>query len=112
MGRHHPKIKTRRVKNKWLCDSGAMICVAGTKLLEQFGMEVKDLIPNSLKVTSADASPMTVLGVTFIKFEHNDRETCEIVYICQGTQTNLLSYDAFVALGLMPGGLGECCQSS
>ena len=107
MGRHHPKIKKRTVKNKWLCDSGPMICVAGTKFLKQFGMDVKDLIPNSIEVTSADSSHMTVLGIVLVKFEHNDRETCELVYICEGTQTSLLSYDACVALGLMSGGLGD-----
>ena len=42
-----------------------------------------------------------MLGVVLLTIELNGRSTQQLVYICNGTKINLLSFDACVELGIM-----------
>ena len=86
-----------------MLDSGASISVAGLKVLKVLGIRKEDLLQTKLTVTSADSSKMTILGVVLLEFRHPDTKEIvpELVYICEGTKTNLLSFGACVALGYM-----------
>ena len=71
--------------------------------MRSFGLREDNLLPTKVQVKSADSSSMNVLGTIIIEFKRPDvkKSTIQMVYICEGAQTNLLSYSACVELGFM-----------
>jgi len=54
-------------------------------------------------VISADSSSINVLGALVVNFacKATKRKSTDILYICKGTRTSLLSLEACVSLGLI-----------
>ena len=64
-------------------DSGADICLAGTRHLNMLGVEAEHLTPCRKNVTTAGGSTLTCKGWFQCEFEIGNNTTCQPVYICE-----------------------------
>ena len=91
-----PKTKVRMTNYPFLCDTGASVCIAGFHFLSEIGLCKDDLLPTTMRISSADSSNIEVSGIVFIKLENKetDIEIKEMFYTCEGTTGALLSLES------------------
>ena len=85
-----------------LADTGAQVCTAGSDLLTVFNVSEDDLVPTILGVKGVTHSPVTVLGALFLEVSASGMRTKQIVYICRGARSLILSEKALKDLGVLP----------
>ena len=102
LGLVRPRVLGSVVKQSFMCDTGASISIAGLQFVRKLGIREEDLLTVDMMVTSADNSPIEVLGAVLVDMMVGEETTKEMVYVCRGTKGCLLSLDACVNLGIVP----------
>ena len=100
----HPSYSgTRAVTEKFLADTGASVCLAGVGYMSAIGVRQEDLVRCDMSVRGAGSKRITVLGALLVQLSRADSEKCskQIVYICEGVTSPLLSLEACEDLGLV-----------
>ena len=83
-------------------DSGAGICLAGTKHLQKLGISSKDLIPCSKRVVAVGGSTLTCQGWIEVQFRIGNHTTKQPLYICANVDRIYLSRDGCTDLNILP----------
>ncbi|MCP3680923.1 MAG: hypothetical protein GY782_11975, partial [Gammaproteobacteria bacterium] len=102
LGLTRPRVLGTVVRQAFLCDTGASISIAGVQFARKLGIREEDLLRVNMMITSADDSPIKVVGAVLVDIWAGGEATKEMVYICEGTKGCLLSLDACVNLGIIP----------
>ena len=99
-----PRTLSIGVRQQYLADTGASVCIAGMGYARAMGIREDDLIPADMTIFSADDSKIAVLGSVLVSLtcDKSGMSTQQVIYICKGTSGALLSLEACVALGLVP----------
>ena len=85
-------------------DTGATVCVAGMTLLEDLGLDTKCLVPVSIRLWSANKTPLKVIGGIFLDISSKSKHTLkaihtkQLTYIAETVTSLFLSRDALSAM--------------
>ena len=74
-------------------DSGATICLGGTKHLRHMGISEKNLVPSSKKVRTVGGFSLTCQGWLPVAFKVGKKTTKQALYICRNVQILYFSTD-------------------
>ena len=85
-------------------DSGATICLGGTKHLRHMGISEKNLVPSSKKVRTVGGFSLTCQGWLPVAFKVGKKTTKQALYICRNVQILYFSKDACMDVGILPPG--------
>ena len=83
-------------------DSGATICLGGTKHLRHMGISEKNLVPSSKKVRTVGGFSLTCQGWLSIAFKVGGKTTKQALYICRNVQILYFSKDPCINVGILP----------
>ena len=83
-------------------DSGASICLGGTKHLNQLGLTKQNLIPCNKTVTAVGNHKMNCLGWVPMEFCVNGNVTKQALYICERVERLYFSKAACKDVGILP----------
>ena len=83
-------------------DSGASICLGGTKHLYKLGISKNHLIPCNKTVTAVGNHKMTCLGWIPMEFCVNNNVTKQALYICERIERLYFSKAACKEVGILP----------
>ena len=104
-GRFSPGLVTRTTtaEDKGLSDTGASVCLAGTRLMKALGLRVQDLARSDMKLHGADNTGIRLLGAVpvIIIDKKSGRLTRQLLYVCNKAASLLLSLEACVDLGMV-----------
>ena len=98
-----PRVLGGEVSQLFMCDTGASISIAGMQFAGKLGIREDDLLKVDMTVSSADNSPITVMGAVLVDIMVGTSRTREMIYICRGTAGCLLSLNGCINLGIIPG---------
>ena len=93
---------SRPTKLKIYPDSGATICLGGTKHLRHMGISEKNLVPSSKKVRTVGGFSLTCQGWLPVTFKVGEKTTKQALYICRNVQILYFSKDACMDVGILP----------
>ena len=83
-------------------DSGATICLSGTKHLRHMGISEKNLVPSSKKVRTVGGFSFTCQGWLPVTFKVEEKTTKQALYICRNVQVLYFSKDACIDVCILP----------
>ena len=90
-----------------MADTGCQSCLAGTALLGKLGLQKQDLLPVSMKMTTASNNGIDIAGALVLRLcgdtpSGDTLSTRQIVYFTDSTDRLFLSKQACVALQIIP----------
>jgi hypothetical protein len=94
-------------------DTGATVCVAGTSLLKNLGLDTKCLTPVNCRLWSANKTQLRVLGGVFLDISSVGTRsvkavhTKQLTYIAETVTSLFLSRDALAAMQVIPSNFPE-----
>ena len=83
-------------------DSGAGICLAGTKHLDQMGIKQTDLIPCKKTVMAVGGSTLTCIGWIKVNFKVGEKSTCQPLYVCEKVDRIYFSRIGCTEVNILP----------
>ena len=95
------------ISTSMMADTGCQSCLASADLLPQLGLQVRHLIPVSMRMTVADNRGLNILGALVLRMYGSspsctEYETRQIVYFSDSIKTSFLSKEACISLGVIP----------
>ena len=98
-----PPVNSEVAQEKFLADTGASVCLAGTKYMRALGIKQEDLLKTDMCVRGAGNQKIEVLGVLLVSLSQpgSSSHSKQMVYICEGVTGPLLSLEACQDLGLV-----------
>ena len=89
-----------------MADTGCQSCIAGLKAIKRLGIQKKNLIQATVKMSSANETSLQILGAAILRFTgmRPDGKCCQtrqIVCVTDSTDKISLSREGCVALGLI-----------
>ena len=101
---------------RFLADTGASVCLAGTEYMQAMGVSRKDLTRCDMSVRGAGGKSIPVLGAMIVHLSQPGAFTKQIMYVCDGVASPILSLEACEDLGLVgdrfPGGPSSVSASN
>ena len=94
-------LSSRPTKLRIYPDSGATICLGGTKHLRHMGISEKNLVPSSKKVPTVGGFSFTCQGWIPVSFKVGEKTTKQALYICRNVQVLYFSKDACIDVGIV-----------
>ncbi|KAL8569022.1 hypothetical protein ACOMHN_048270 [Nucella lapillus] len=105
----HPPFQTQSplIPCSAMADTGCQSCLASTALLSKLGLQKRDLLPVTMKISVADSRGINILGAIILRISgtsplNEKYETRQVVYFSDNINTFFLSKQACVALGVIP----------
>ncbi len=83
-------------------DSGASICIAGPRHLENLGLSRKHLIPSKKIVRAVGGFKLTCQGWIPMEFQVGNHCTKQALYICEKVDRIYFSRDGCIDIGILP----------
>ena len=83
-------------------DSGASICLGGTKHLSLLGLMENNLVPCNKTVSAVGNHKMKCIGWLPVEFKVGGITTKQALYICRGIEKIYFSKKACIGVGLLP----------
>ena len=93
---------TTAMTERFLADTGASVCLAGVEYMGALGVRQEDLVRCDMSVRGAGSKRITVLGAVLVRISQADssKYSKQIIYICEGVTSPLLSLEPVRILGL------------
>ena len=102
-GARNMNVQTQETENLGMADTGASVCMSGTRPMRAMGLTEANLMKCDLRLYGADNSDINLLGAVFVIITdtRTGRDTRQLLYVCEKAASLLLSLEACTDLGLV-----------
>ena len=93
-------VKTMEVTDSGMADTGASVCLAGSKLMRSLGLTEANLAQCDMRLYGADNTDIQLLGVVpvIITDTQSGHQTRQFLYVCSRSSSLLLCLEACIDL--------------
>ena len=101
LGAKNINTRTEEITDNSMADTGASVCLSGTKFMRSLGLSESDLTKCDMRLYGADNGDINLVGVVpvMITDTQSGEWTKQILYVCERASTLLLSLEACIDLG-------------